>query len=469
MRNIATIYQNFSRKCKVLKAKVKQTQDFFREPSNYEKYTDRLTAKLSSFENNFLHKYEWWIKKGVLARPLVGKVSHKHENEEDRRRIKGFINLKGQQYLQKNKNSIWCYSAVPVIASEISDKAAIVEKISEKIPEPPPVPDASVEVLNQINALGEPTFASLGLGGWSPIGIVQSTLEYIHVTCGLPWWGTIAVGTIIVRVLMFPLVIISQRNAAKMNNYMPQMQILQLKMTEARQIGNHLDVARYSQELMAFMKEKGLNPFKNMLVPLAQMPLFISFFMGLRQMANVPVDSLREGGMLWFTDLTLPDQYYGLPLITSFTLWVTIEVGTDAGKLSSQNLQTMKYILRAVPVLILPFTVNFPAAILCYWASSNFISLIQVGILRIPTIRDYFKIEPLVNHKPENLPIKSKGFVGGIKDTWTNLKVSKEIEDRQRFDEVQFRRAGRGPVVKTYKYDPTKQTVQQPVINAKKR
>ncbi|XP_018334587.1 mitochondrial inner membrane protein OXA1L-like [Agrilus planipennis] len=125
---------------------------------------------------------------------------------------------------------------------------------------------------------------------------------------------------------MFPLVIISQRNAAKMNNYMPQMQILQLKMTEARQIGNHLDVARYSQELMAFMKEKGLNPFKNMLVPLAQMPLFISFFMGLRQMANVPVDSLREGGMLWFTDLTLPDQYYGLPLITSFTLWVTIEV-----------------------------------------------------------------------------------------------------------------------------------------------
>ncbi|XP_025834574.1 mitochondrial inner membrane protein OXA1L-like [Agrilus planipennis] len=162
-----------------------------------------------------------------------------------------------------------------------------------------------------------------------------------------------------------------------------------------------------------------------MLVPLAQMPLFISFFMGLRQMANVPVDSLREGGMLWFTDLTLPDQYYGLPLITSFTLWVTIEVGTDAGKLSSQNLQTMKYILRAVPVLILPFTVNFPAAILCYWASSNFISLIQVGILRIPTIRDYFKIEPLVNHKPENLPIKSKGFVGGIKDTWTNLNILK--------------------------------------------
>lgn len=69
---------------------------------------------------------------------------------------------------------------------------------------------------------------------------------------------------------MFPLVIIAQRNAAKMNNYLPQMQVLQLKMTEARQTGNQIDTARYSQELMLFMKEKNVNPFKNMIVPLAQ-------------------------------------------------------------------------------------------------------------------------------------------------------------------------------------------------------
>lgn len=41
-------------------------------------------------------------------------------------------------------------------------------------------------------------------------------------------------------------------------------------MTEARQSGNNLEVARYSQEMMTFMKEKNLNPLKNMLVPLAQ-------------------------------------------------------------------------------------------------------------------------------------------------------------------------------------------------------
>jgi len=47
-------------------------------------------------------------------------------------------------------------------------------------------------------------------------------------------------GTIVVRILVFPLVIKSQRNAAKMRNHMPEMQVIQLKMTEARQTGDAL-------------------------------------------------------------------------------------------------------------------------------------------------------------------------------------------------------------------------------------
>lgn len=177
-----------------------------------------------------------------------------------------------------------------------------------------------------MNELGEATFASLGLGGKTPVGLAQTCFEYLHITLGIPWWEAILIGTIVIRIALFPLVVIAQRNAAKMNNYMPQLQTIQLKMTEARQSGNQLEAARYSQEMMIFMKEKQLNPLKNMLVPLAQAPVFISFFMALRQMANVPVDSLRTGGLWWFTDLTVPDQYFLMPLITSATLFATIEV-----------------------------------------------------------------------------------------------------------------------------------------------
>lgn len=36
------------------------------------------------------------------------------------------------------------------------------------------------------------------------------------------------------------------------------------------------------------------------------------------------------------------------------------------------------------------------------------------------------------------------------------MKISKELEDRQRIDEIRFQKAGKGPLVKTYKSDPTK-------------
>lgn len=76
----------------------------------------------------------------------------------------------------------------------------------------------------------------------------------------------------------------------------------------------------------------------------------------------------------------------------------------------------MKYVLRALPIIVFPFTVNFPGAILVYWASSNFVSLAQVGFLKLPKVREYFKIEKQIKFDPTTLPIKPKGFREGLTD-----------------------------------------------------
>lgn len=342
---------------------------------------------------------------------------------------------------------------------------AIPESPLDKIPDAPAIPSLP-DIVDTFSASGiEPSFQSLDLGcWWTPVGIVQNCMEYLHVTCNLPWWTAIAIGTVVVRSLVFPVFIIAQRNAAKMNNCLPQMQIIQLKITEARQTGNNLEVARLSQELMAFMNSKGINPFKNMIVPMSQAPLFVSFFMGLRDMANVPVESLKSGGLFWFTDLTVPDQYYLLPIFTSMSLWITIEIGAEGAKLN-QTSHVMKYVLRGLPLIILPFTVNFPGAILCYWATSNVITLLQVALIRVPAVREFFKIEKMVHHPPSSLPIKAQPFVKGIKESWSNIKLARDIEDRRLIGQVQFQRAGRAPIVKTYKYDPTKPQPQQDLSN----
>uniref|UniRef100_A0A1B0AY61 Uncharacterized protein n=1 Tax=Glossina palpalis gambiensis TaxID=67801 RepID=A0A1B0AY61_9MUSC len=120
---------------------------------------------------------------------------------------------------------------------------------------------------------------------------------------------------------------------------MPQLQALQLKMTEARQLDNAIDSARYAKEMIVFMKERDVNPLKNMIVPLAQAPLFITFFMTLRAMANTPVESMRNG-LLFFVYEFDYNRFHFLAAhyITSATLYLTIEIDTASAHLSAQNM-----------------------------------------------------------------------------------------------------------------------------------
>jgi len=63
-----------------------------------------------------------------------------------------------------------------------------------------------------------------------------------------------------------------------------------------------------------------------MYVLLLQLPIFLSVFTGIREMAALPVVSMQSGGLLWFTDLTVPDPYFALPLLNAATLFVAVEV-----------------------------------------------------------------------------------------------------------------------------------------------
>jgi YidC/Oxa1 family membrane protein insertase len=49
---------------------------------------------------------------------------------------------------------------------------------------------------------------------------------------------------------------------------------------------------------------------------------------------------------------------------------------------------------------------------------------------------------------------------------WDNMKVTREMEERSRYNDTMFHKHGEGPIPKTYKYDPTKQRT---AIAAKKQ
>ena len=65
----------------------------------------------------------------------------------------------------------------------------------------------------------------------------------------MEWYQTIAVATLCMRLLMFPVVVIAQRNMANMNNNMPAMSALQEKISDARRRGDMFEMAQLTQEL----------------------------------------------------------------------------------------------------------------------------------------------------------------------------------------------------------------------------
>ena len=56
------------------------------------------------------------------------------------------------------------------------------------------------------------------------------------------------------------------------------------------------------------------------------MPFMMATFFGIRTMAKLPVESLTTGGCLWFSDLTIPDPYFILPVVASATILTMIHV-----------------------------------------------------------------------------------------------------------------------------------------------
>ncbi|CAF0751139.1 unnamed protein product [Adineta ricciae] len=323
------------------------------------------------------------------------------------------------------------------------------------IPEPPTIPsDMPVEFY--LNAAGEPALSTLGLGKWYlPTGWVQQSLDFIHANLGLPWWGTIILGTLILRTATVPIAIYNQRSAGQMQTHMPKLQELQGKLQEARIRNDQLAIMRAGNELMEFMKYSDVKPWKAMIGPFMQMPFFISFFLGIRGLANYPLESMMYGGVLWFPDLTVADPYYILPVFTAVSMFVTMELGIETGMRTANLGLIGRNALRVIPFLSLIFTINFSSALTLYWATSNVISLAQSVILRQPPVRRALRLPAPPTKRADTKVQKKKGLTG-FRENFRNSKLLAEVEKRKQLGDDIFRRAGISSAVPTYKYDPTK-------------
>ncbi|MDQ3925251.1 MAG: YidC/Oxa1 family membrane protein insertase [Actinomycetota bacterium] len=186
-------------------------------------------------------------------------------------------------------------------------------------------------------------------------------LEFFNAQ-GIPWWLSIAILTVIVRSLLFPLTIRQVKSMRAMQDLKPEMDRIRAKYKDNRQ--------KQQEELMKLYQERKVNPFGSCLPLLVQMPIFIAMFYVIRGFGATH-ESFTEGGILWFQDLSVQDPFYILPILSAVTMLAASEI-------TSKNIDPQqRWLMRILPVVFTIFLLTFPAGLFMYWITSNLVTLVQ--------------------------------------------------------------------------------------------
>jgi YidC/Oxa1 family membrane protein insertase len=205
---------------------------------------------------------------------------------------------------------------------------------------------------------------------FSPVvDVLGVVLLYFHNTLGAPWWLSIAMLTVVVRTVLFPLTVKQVKSMRAMQDLRPDMERIRAQYRDNRQ--------KQQEEIMKLYQERKVNPLGGCLPILVQMPIFIGIFYVIRKFGGQPgyseplYPSFREGGILWFQDLSHMDPYFILPVLSALTLLAATEI-------TAQNVDPQqRWLMRLLPVGITIFLWSFPAGLFVYWITSNLVTLAQ--------------------------------------------------------------------------------------------
>ncbi|WP_442597273.1 YidC family membrane integrase SpoIIIJ [Neobacillus sp. D3-1R] len=180
--------------------------------------------------------------------------------------------------------------------------------------------------------------------------------------------------TIIVRLAILPLMIKQTKSSKAMQALQPEMAALKEKYSSKDQKTQQ----KLQQETMQLFQKHGVNPLAGCFPLVIQMPVLIGFYHAISRTREI-----AEHSFLWF-DLGSPDPFYILPLVAGATTFIQQKM-MMAGT-ANQNPQ-MAMMLWMMPIMIIVFAINFPAALSLYWVVGNLFMIVQTYFIKGPDLK----------------------------------------------------------------------------------
>uniref|UniRef100_A0A1I7XGW5 DUF106 domain-containing protein n=1 Tax=Heterorhabditis bacteriophora TaxID=37862 RepID=A0A1I7XGW5_HETBA len=138
---------------------------------------------------------------------------------------------------------------------------------------------------------GESALSELGLiSWWKPSSYFRIALESVHTYGDLPWWATIITATIILRLILISVPIMSQRLVAKQSKYKKELDEFRQRMDDARNEGNNLLQQQIFLEQRDFLKSKDIRLGRQLLIMLANGGVFATQFFAIKKMVEFGIE-----------------------------------------------------------------------------------------------------------------------------------------------------------------------------------
>ena len=239
-----------------------------------------------------------------------------------------FRHFSGSQ-LPNNDPSIPSDSA-PEAFSTIGDDRPFEFQSDTAFPDSFNVPESHFEldgVTDAVSSSVEIIAAASTLSN-SPPHIVIKIIDYIHLAAEIPYWETIVVSTIALRIILFPVAIYTVKAASRMAHARPKINKLQSELNNHPNLMDPEVQKEFQRKMAQLLQREKVNPVRSIIFPLIQIPMFISVFFGLRQIGD-HLPGIATGGTLWFTDLSATDVFYIFPVLNSMSFLIMIEIGMD--------------------------------------------------------------------------------------------------------------------------------------------
>lgn len=265
---------------------------------------------------------------------------------------------------------------------------------------------------------------SIGLAKswWWPPDLVQHLMEIVHVSTGLPWWATISLVTVGVRLALFPLYVKSSDMMAKNAKIKPQLDEIQNKLMGATDMSESQSIMLKRKKLLA---EHGIKN-RYLMAPILQLPLAIGFFSGLRGMASYPVDGLQDQGILWFQDLTAADPYLALQCLSAAVIMGFMRLGGETGAQTFSP--AMKRIFTILPLVSIPATMSFSSAVVLYFFVNGLFSVFQSFILKQAFFRKMMGLAEIVPPPPVDPSKPQEGIMDSFRK---NIERAREQSEKR--------------------------------------